>query len=244
MFRTIQYYILSSELGFQCIWITYKIYNYGQLALLIVLAGLLSVIGVVETAFRKLIRFLRFCYKVCCVIYVMNRQMKISFRTLYSTLYDRQEIRRAIYYMSRDFMNPKKKEKSITPNYQVADTSAYVYHKNASNEERLTCPVCLESLNITKQFQERYFKKTLYNINRTSMKKHKSGTLSDKDSCLTPCGHCFHFGCLRTWYQQKQECPQCRNQVAIVDCKIVCKPNTGNKKEKIYMMRDLERISS
>ena len=245
--RTITYYVLTSRLGFKCIWISYNIYHYGQLAVLFTLIGFLDLLGIIGIVCQKVLRFVYFCYKVCCVLYVMNRQMKISFRTLYGTVYQhRSEIQRAMLYMSREFMNPKKTEASTTLNYQLTDESDYVYHKNTKMEEHLACPICLDSLNITKQFQERYFKKTLCDLDRTNMKENlsKTKTLSDKDSCLTPCGHCFHFGCMRAWYQQKQECAQCRSQVAFVDCKIVCKLNTGNKRKKVYMMTDLKSISS
>mmetsp|Transcript_18272 Transcript_18272/g.57094 ORF Transcript_18272/g.57094 Transcript_18272/m.57094 type:complete len:445 (+) Transcript_18272:2620-3954(+) len=30
-----------------------------------------------------------------------------------------------------------------------------------------------------------------------------------------PCGHVFHFGCLRLWLQQQQSCPTCRSEIPV-----------------------------
>ena len=30
-----------------------------------------------------------------------------------------------------------------------------------------------------------------------------------------PCGHIFHFGCLRLWLQQQQSCPTCRADIPV-----------------------------
>ncbi len=39
-------------------------------------------------------------------------------------------------------------------------------------------------------------------------------SLSKKPFMVTPCKHIFHTPCLESWFRQKKECPNCRQEIA------------------------------
>jgi hypothetical protein len=38
-------------------------------------------------------------------------------------------------------------------------------------------------------------------------------SLNKKPFMITPCKHIFHTNCLESWFRQKKECPNCRQEI-------------------------------
>lgn len=62
-------------------------------------------------------------------------------------------------------------------------------------------------------------------------------SLSDKDEYLKKlsCGHCFHIGCIKEWFNTNTSCPICRDQSP--DSLIKYNPNKLGDSEEIIRRR-------
>jgi hypothetical protein len=34
--------------------------------------------------------------------------------------------------------------------------------------------------------------------------------------CITSCGHCFHYECVKSWLIKEDTCPNCREDVKVI----------------------------
>jgi hypothetical protein len=53
-----------------------------------------------------------------------------------------------------------------------------------------------------KKFREIFFDFHEYNF-----------SMNKKPFMVTPCKHFFHTACLESWFRQKKECPNCRQEI-------------------------------
>ena len=108
----------------------------------------------------------------------------------------------------------------------------YTGYQNTSCEY-LTCPVCLEQLNIKNYFnyqrlKQLYYEQGVINGGEFEYKKRKnikiprrSTVLQDADMCISECGHYCHFKCLRKSLKNKNKCVVCRKCIYLSKCKVI-----------------------
>lgn len=59
----------------------------------------------------------------------------------------------------------------------------------------------------------------------------RSVLLYASDSCVTACGHCYHYACLLKWLKIKRTCPTCRSYIKLGHCCVIYQSgaNKGRK---------------
>ena len=51
--------------------------------------------------------------------------------------------------------------------------------------------------------------------------------LYSSDTCVTSCGHCFHYQCLLESLKRRTTCPECRQSIDLSDCCALYRPETN-----------------
>ena len=52
--------------------------------------------------------------------------------------------------------------------------------------------------------------------------------LYNDDTCVTSCGHCFHYSCLAASLERRMECPECQQVIDLGNCRAVYRTETKN----------------
>ena len=50
--------------------------------------------------------------------------------------------------------------------------------------------------------------------------------LYNDDTCVTSCGHCFHYSCLAASLERRMECPECQQVIDLGNCRAVYRTET------------------
>ena len=83
-------------------------------------------------------------------------------------------------------------------------------------------------------------------IQQSFSDKFSGNIILKNDTCLTSCGHYFHYGCFQLWHHKKGECPQCRHTISLLECRIIYRADLNiNRTEdkqnlEVYMIKKLK----
>ena len=155
---------------------------------------------------------------------------------------------------------------TVEESYQLADEMSSKMI-DANEKECSTCCICLEPLAVGEHFctelHKNIFREAANDCNTIETEindqellllkpdenqvenKLHGKKIMNKDVCLTPCGHYFHYGCIRSWLYRKRECAQCRSILSLLDCRIIYKTKVtiSNAEESqnldMYIIRNL-----
>lgn len=136
-----------------------------------------------------LIFFLYICFNYQLPLHII-RDVYVTFRSFVQKCRDLYRYRRATRNMNE-----------LYPNATAEDLTG-------SSDS--TCIICREEMQVVDTAQDD-------ENPEAAAYRNESGQNLDQPKKL-PCGHIFHFHCLRSWLERQQTCPTCRRSV-LVDSK-------------------------
>ena len=104
-------------------------------------------------------------------------------------------------------------------------------HPDAVNIQEVTsCAVCCSDLTIR---PEEVRSKGEPEI------KIQGGKIRKEDTCVTVCGHVFHYECLKRWFQSNFTCPICRKKQLMKQCYLVYK-SAKNRPQHVHITKQVQ----
>ena len=98
-------------------------------------------------------------------------------------------------------------------------------HPNISKQlaRSIQCSICFENIEIEKSEIEKSNSERRTNHGTTDSVSECNGAEVDTllhplDTCITDCGHIFHYCCLDRWFETQCTCPTCRKAVYMNQC--------------------------
>lgn len=113
---------------------------------------------------------------------------------------------RSFFGRVRDFIKYRAATKNMDTRFPDAS------HQDLSAMSDGTCIICREEMMVTEQDNRDGSSEQQTNTPVGPSRDSSSGGLNETPKKL-PCGHIFHFHCLRSWLERQQSCPTCRQTV-------------------------------
>ncbi|CEG80285.1 hypothetical protein RMATCC62417_14645 [Rhizopus microsporus] len=165
------------------------------------------------TDFFKLITYSLFFIYICLNYQLplhIIRDVYVTFKSFIQKCTDLYRYRRATRNMNE-----------LYPNATAEDFSR-------SNDR--TCIICREEMHIADNNETLNEGNADATLNRNEQNHDQAKKL--------PCGHIFHFNCLRSWLERQQTCPTCRRSVLADNSKFL------NQNIRIYYLLSIDNTSS